>query len=351
MRNAFFMLARTAPVVCFFVVILGAWVRLTDAGLGCPDWPGCYGVLTVPQTEEQLARAEQFRPDRAVDIGAAWREMIHRYLAGILGLMTLALAVLAIVNRRDPEQPVALPVGLLALIIFQSLLGMWTVTLLLKPLIVMLHLLGGLTTLGGLFLLARMARHTPRPPREGLGLRRLGIAGLAVLVVQIALGGWTSTNYAALACPDFPTCQTQWWPDMDFNEAFIMWRGLGVDYEHGILDGEANTAIHMTHRIGAVIASAVLLWLATAALRRSDSRRVHRAAWLMTAALVAQVSIGILIVLYSLPLGLATAHNGMAALLLLAVINLNFTLRRMPVDAIPAKSTPAGTASVSAAPA
>lgn len=340
MRNAFFQLARAATVLCFFVIIIGGWVRLTDAGLGCPDWPGCYGVLTVPQTEEQMARAEGFRPDRAVDIGAAWREMYHRYVAGLLGLMVLALAVIAVINRRDPAQPVILPIVLLALIIFQSLLGMWTVTLLLKPLIVMLHLLGGLATFSLLFLLARIARHAPRPAREGQGLRRLAAAGLAVLVVQIALGGWTSTNYAALACPDFPTCQGQWWPDMDFQEAFIMWRGLGIDYEHGILDGRANTAIHMTHRIGAVIASAVLLWLAFAALRRSDSRRVHRAAWLMTGALVAQVTIGILIVLYSLPLGLATAHNGMAALLLLAVINLNFTLRRTPVT-VPARNTAA----------
>jgi heme a synthase len=331
MRNGFFTLARIATLLCLCVVVLGAWVRLTDAGLGCPDWPGCYGVLTVPQTEAQLQLAEQFRPDRAVDVGAAWREMAHRYVAGILGLTILALAVIALVNRRDPAQPVVLPVALLALVIFQSLLGMWTVTLLLKPLIVMLHLLGGLSTLTLLFLLARMPGHEPRAPLEGRGLRRVVAAGLAVLVMQVALGGWTSTNYAALACPDFPTCQTQWWPDMDFQEAFIMWRGLGVDYEHGVLDGRANTAIHMTHRIGALVASAVLLWGVFMALRRSRSERVRLAAWLVSGALLAQVSIGVLIVLLGLPLGLATAHNAMAALLLLAVVNFNFTLRRTPV--------------------
>ncbi|MCC5867634.1 MAG: COX15/CtaA family protein [Gammaproteobacteria bacterium] len=330
MRNSFYTLARVGTVVCLCVVVLGAWVRLTDAGLGCPDWPGCYGVLTVPQSEDELLRAEQFRPDRAVDVGAAWREMIHRYLAGILGLMVLAMAVIAVLNRRDAQQPVVLPQALLVLIIFQSLLGMWTVTLLLKPLIVMLHLLGGLATLTLLFLLARMPRQQPRRPPAEKGLRRLAIAGLAVLVVQIALGGWTSTNYAALACPDFPKCQTQWWPDMDFSEGFVMWRGLGIDYEHGVLDGEANTAIHMTHRMGALVASAVLIWLAITAWRRSRDARVHTAAWLMSAALVAQLTIGILIVLLGLPLSLATAHNAMAALLLLAVVNLNITLRRAP---------------------
>ncbi len=330
MRNAFYMLARIGTLVCLCVVVLGAWVRLTDAGLGCPDWPGCYGVLTVPQTEEELLRAEEFRPDRAVDVGAAWREMIHRYLAGILGLMVLAMAVIAIVNRRDEHQPVALPLALLALIVFQSLLGMWTVTLLLKPLIVMLHLLGGMTTLALLFVIARMPGQRPRHPPGEQGLRRLAIAGLAVLVVQIALGGWTSTNYAALACPDFPTCQTQWWPDMDFAEGFILWRGLGIDYEHGVLDGEANTAIHMTHRMGALVATGVLLWLAFSAWWRSPDRGVHTGAWLMSAALVAQLTIGILIVLLGLPLSLAAAHNGMAALLLLSVVNLNITLRRVP---------------------
>ncbi len=330
MRNTFFMLARIGTLVCLCVVVLGAWVRLTDAGLGCPDWPGCYGVLTVPQTEEEMLRAEAFRPDRAVDVGAAWREMIHRYLAGILGLMVLAMAVIALFNRREARQPVVLPVALLALIIFQSLLGMWTVTLLLKPLIVMLHLLGGLATLTLLFLLARMPGLQQRDVPAQRGLRRLAGAAVAVLVVQIALGGWTSTNYAALACPDFPTCQAQWWPEMDFAEAFVMWRGLGVDYEHGVLDGEANTAIHMTHRMGAVVASTVLVWLAISAWRGSPDRRVHTAAGLMSLALAAQLTIGILIVVLGLPLSLAAAHNGMAALLLLALVNLNITLRRVP---------------------
>ncbi len=325
----FHRLAGTATLLTLVVIVLGAWVRLTDAGLGCPDWPGCYGGLTVPQGEEQLARAEQFRPDRAVDIGAAWREMIHRYAAGLLGLLVLGLAVIALVNRRDPEQPVALPLFLVALVIFQSLLGMWTVTLLLKPAIVMAHLVGGMTTLALLFLLWRRHRHRPRPEREGL--RTWAATGLAVLIVQIMLGGWTSTNYAALACPDLPLCQGQLWPqDMDFGEAFIMWRGLGVDYEYGVLDGPASTAIHMTHRIGAIITLLVLGGLAITALRRGADSRVRTGGALTLAALLAQFAIGLAIVWLHLPLGLATAHNGVAALLLLAALNLNFVLRREP---------------------
>jgi cytochrome c oxidase assembly protein subunit 15 len=249
--ESFNRLALASTVLTLIVVILGAFVRLNDAGLGCPDWPGCYGHLTVPQAEESVRRAAErweSTPLARADerwLAKAWKEMAHRYVAGILGLMVFALAVMAWRNRRHPRQPVKLPLFIAVLIVFQALLGMWTVTLLLKPAIVLLHLFGGLATLALLWLLYLRTR--PEPPeavaRASGGLRRLSVVALAVLVLQIGLGGWTSTNYAALACPDFPTCQGQWWPETDFVEGFTLWRELGVDYEFGVLEGPARTAI------------------------------------------------------------------------------------------------------------
>lgn len=309
-------------VLALVVVVLGAYVRLSDAGLGCPDWPGCYGHLVLPGDELARANAQTAFPDRELVAGKAWREMIHRYAASTLGFSIVLAAVFAWLNRRSPRQPVALPFILLGVVCFQGLLGMWTVTLLLKPLIVMGHLLGGLTTLGLLvwLLLEERRRNADRQPRALAGPV---LAGLLVLTGQIALGGWTSSNYAALACPDVPTCQGQWWPDeANFAEGFVLWRGLGVNYEFGVLDAPSRVAIHYTHRLGAMVTLAVLVAVGLWARRRARAATVRTAANLVLAAVVAQVSIGVGIVWFGLPLPLATAHNGMAALLLLATINL-----------------------------
>lgn len=309
-------------VLALVVVVLGAYVRLSDAGLGCPDWPGCYGHLVLPGDELARANAQTAFPDRELVAGKAWREMIHRYAASTLGFSIVLAAVFAWLNRRSPRQPVALPFILLGVVCFQGLLGMWTVTLLLKPLIVMGHLLGGLTTLGLLvwLLLEERRRNADRQPRALAGPV---LAGLLVLTGQIALGGWTSSNYAALACPDVPTCQGQWWPEeANFAEGFVLWRGLGVNYEFGVLDAPSRVAIHYTHRLGAMVTLAVLVAVALWARRRARAAAVRTAANLVLAAVVAQVSIGVGIVWFGLPLPLATAHNGMAALLLLATINL-----------------------------
>ena len=321
--------ARLLPVataLAFGVVVLGAWVRLTDAGLGCPDWPGCYGTLPVPQTEAELATAEAVYPERPVETQKAWNEMIHRYFAGTLGLLVFAIVVLAWRARRhDDAHPVVLPSILGALITFQALLGMWTVTLLLKPAIVMSHLLGGMCTLGLLFWLTLRARRggTKRAPSN---TRRLALAAGLLVLVQIGLGGWTSTNYAALACPDIPTCQGQWWPETDFSEAFVFWRGLGIDYEGGVLDGAARAAIHLTHRIGAIVVT-LALFLLGLKLLRSGEMQLRRAAVIMWSALCLQIAIGIGIIEWSLPLWLATSHNGGGALLLLAMLFLNYETR------------------------
>jgi len=321
------LLVPAATLLTLCVVVLGAWVRLTDAGLGCPDWPGCYGTLTVPKTAAQMDYAAGAFPERPVDHGKAWREMIHRYFAGALGLLVFAIAAAAWANRRDPQQPVRLPLALAGIIIAQSLLGMWTVTLLLKPFIVTLHLLGGLTTLGLLFWLT-LDVFRPRPGiRVSHRLPALGLAGLLLLGVQITLGGWTSTNYAALACPDFPTCQTRWWPEMNFAQGFRPWHGLGIDYEGGILDSPARTAIHYVHRVGAVVVTLALGGLALAALGGGRAPALRRAGALLLGALAVQVAIGIGIIHYSLPLSLATAHNAGAALLLLALLNYHHLVR------------------------
>ena len=359
MKTSFARLARIGTLLALLVVVIGAWVRLTDAGLGCPDWPGCYGQLVV--TESTREAAEAF-PERPLDVGKAWREMIHRYLATGLGLICLIMAGVAWFNRRDPEQPTRLAYVLLAVVIFQGLLGMWTVTLLLQPVIVMAHLLGGLTTLGLLFwlgdwrralssmasgaftLTANRASGTmagpgasttsgpitglengpapePAAARAAAALRRLALAGATVLVVQIALGGWTSANYAALACPDFPTCQTRWWPPVtDFREGFVLWRELGVDYEGGVLDNPARVAIHFSHRLGAIAATIVLGLLGWTMARRPRLRPDGIA---VLGALGVQLVLGASIIIYSVPLSIAVAHNGVAALLLLAVLNAN----------------------------
>jgi cytochrome c oxidase assembly protein subunit 15 len=312
-------LLATAVALC--VIVLGAWVRLSHAGLGCPDWPGCYGHLTVGEAIENAAHANAAYPDRPLEADKAIKEMVHRYFASGLGLLILAIAVLAWMNRRDPAQPMRLPGILVALVVFQGLLGMWTVTLLVKPLIVTAHLVGGLTTMSLLWWLALRVDRTTRPPGEQ-GLRRLAVLGLAVLAVQIMLGGWVSTNYSALACPDFPTCQRSFWPQMDFRDAFILWRGLGIDYEGGVLDHPARVAIHFVHRIGAVVTALMLGFLAWRATRTGQSRAVRVAGGALAALLCVQWTIGPVMVLKALPLPLATAHNAVAALLVLAVVAL-----------------------------
>jgi heme a synthase len=330
-------LALAGVVLAFGVVVLGAWVRLSNAGLGCPDWPGCYGHLTADDAAQNADAINQAFPQRPFTYHKAIKEMVHRYFAGGLVLVILALAGLAIANRRDPQQPVALPLALVALVFLQALLGMWTVTLLLKPLIVVLHLLGGLTTLallawlagGHSSFLATDASQSPAAPemRNVPVLKTLALTGLIVLGLQIALGGWTSSNYAALACPDFPTCQNAYWPQMDVKDAFVLWRGLGIDYEGGVLDHPARVAIHFVHRLGALVTALVLGFLSFAAIRTGPTRAVRLAGVALGAILVCQLILGPIMVIRALPLALATAHNAVAALLLLAVVALNRQLR------------------------
>jgi len=316
-----------ATALALVVVVMGAWVRLSDAGLGCPDWPGCYGSLIVPSEAEHVSAAEEAFPERPLEASKAWKEMIHRYAASTLGFSIMLIALLAWLNRKDPAQAVKVPIALFFLVCFQGLLGMWTVTLLLKPLIVMGHLLGGLSTLGLLFWLVLENRY-PKQAGKTYTVPKAAVAALAVLICQLALGGWTSSNYAALACPDLPTCVGQWWPEeADFAEGFVMWRGLGVDYEFGILDTPARVAIHFTHRLGAILAFLFIVFAAHKYMR-GGTPRMKTAAALALVALTAQISLGLATVWFGLPLLVATSHNMVAALLLLSVINLNHAALR-----------------------
>ena len=309
------------------VIVFGAYVRLTDAGLGCPDWPGCYGFVTVPQTAEDYLSVEENFPGEIVDEGKAWREMIHRYIASLLGFLILLMFLKDFFSFRKDEgslKDLKLSGVLLALVIFQGMLGMWTVTLKVHPLVVTAHLIGGLTTLSLLFFYYRSIE---TDSEKFISTPNVLFVGLSILILQIILGGWTSTNYAALGCPDLPLCYGEVWPsNMDFEEGFLKWQEVGVNYEGGQLSPSGRTAIHFVHRLGAIVA---LIALGLIGLRylKHTSDRVRGASILMLIALSAQLAIGILMVWFGIPLFLATAHNAFAALLLLSFINLLYTVK------------------------
>ena len=332
MTSTLHKLAVFTAVVAFTVIVLGAFVRLSHAGLGCPDWPGCYGQLTWPADPHEVTQAARDFPERPVEMHKAWKEMVHRYLAGVLVLLVVAINFLSWKAENRGKGLRALAATLLALILFQAALGMWTVTLKLLPLVVMGHLLGGLATFSLLLWLAWKSSGTgSRVTLGGLAPFRFAIlTGLAVLVIQLALGGWTSANYAALACPDFPSCQGSMWPEADFAEGFVVWREIGVDYEGGVLDMQARVAIQMAHRVGALI---TLVLLGVLALRLIRIRAVRQDGLVLGALLLAQVILGIQNVVWQLPLMNAVAHNAMGALLLAMMLWLTYRSALRPATA------------------
>jgi len=314
----FLNLTKLTIAVAFVVIVLGAYTRLSHAGLGCPDWPGCYGRMLLPADETEILNEAVLYPERPYEQGKAWKEMIHRYVAGALGLLILGLGVMAWSRRNTSGQSVLIPVSLIGLVIFQALLGMWTVTLLLKPIIVMGHLLGGMTIL--LLLVWVLLSHQAAMkggnyPGESGRLYPWAIFGLIIVYLQISLGGWTSANYAALICPDLPSCQGQWWPNMNFSEGFKPWRGLGVNYEFGVLDTQARTAVHVSHRIGAVL---TLFIVGAKAIRciQDSNLKIKRTGTVLLLVLLTQFSLGIANILFVLPIAVAVTHNAVASLLL-----------------------------------
>ncbi|HQQ62058.1 MAG TPA: COX15/CtaA family protein [Pseudomonadales bacterium] len=333
-RKPSFYLAVFATTLALLVVLLGVFTRLKHAGLGCPDWPTCYGHLWVPNTPEEINAANQSFAATPVETDKTWPEQIHRIFVGGLSVFVLLLAGAAIRFRDHAAQPFKLPLLLLAVIVVQALFGMWTVTLKLWPQVVTGHLLGGFATLSLLGLLAqRLGNFSWQLDMEAWQsvrkLRVLSAVALLVVIAQIALGGWTSSNYAALACPDLPMCQNQWLPAMDIRQGFDVFQHIGPNYLGGRLDNQARVAIHLAHRIGAVVTTCTLLLVITGLLV-SGVRQARGMAAVIGCLLCLQVCLGVSNVLFALPLPVAVAHNGVGALLLLAIVTLNhrvFTAR------------------------
>ena len=326
-------LLKVSLVLVVIVIVLGSYTRLTDAGLGCPDWPGCYGFMAVPHAPDSVAEAEARFPERPVDHFKAWNEMIHRYAAGLLGLLVLTIAGLAIKRQRQlpagaaGTRPFKLPLFLAALIIFQALLGMWTVTMMLQPAIVMAHLLGGFSTFSLLALLYLREQQplAPHPP-QGLprGLFTLAWVTFAVVVLQVALGGWVAANYAALACTELPVCEGNWRERLDFAGAFSI--PPAEDYEFGVHSYAERMTMHVSHRFGAVLVILAIMALSVQLLRHRLGQVYDRLAWSLLALLVIQVILGVTNVVATLPLKVAVAHNAVGAFMTVTLVVLLYFL-------------------------
>lgn len=313
-------LVTSSIVLAMLVILLGAYTRLTDAGLGCPDWPGCYGFLKVPQQAHHIEQAQALFPERPVESHKAWNEMIHRYFAGTLGLLILAIFLFSLKQKR-----LLMPSLLLGLVIFQAALGMWTVTLALHPVIVMGHLLGGFTLLSLLAVYWWQLQPAPLVVVKN-SLKLLFWPVLLVLAAQIALGGWTAANYAALACIQLPVCEAGWTNQLNFDEAFSL--HLGYDnYEYGVMSQSARATVHVMHRVGAVITLFVVAAYAIA-LWRNSSGLIKTLSLVVLALLVLQFSLGLANVVLHLPLANAVAHNFVAANLVMCLVVIGYLLHR-----------------------
>ncbi|MCR8923842.1 COX15/CtaA family protein [Dasania sp. GY-MA-18] len=330
-RKPGFKLALFGTVLAVFVLGLGAFTRLADAGLGCPDWPGCYGHMFWPDTATEVEKANQLFPDTPVEHDKTWPEMVHRYFASALGLISIILVALAF-KYRSPEQPFKLPLFMLGFIILQGMFGMWTVTLKLWPQIVTAHLLGGFTTFSLYWLLTlRLSNNPWQLPKDVYqkvtALKKWALLGLIIVACQVALGGWTTSNYAAVACPDLPTCQNQWLPAMNFSQGFDIFQAIGPNYLGGTMDNESRIAIHFSHRIGAIITSVYLIILAMMMLRLGPRSPTQRMAKIVIIMLSLQVLLGLGNIIFKFPLAIAVAHNLGGALLLLVMVTLNYQVQ------------------------
>ena len=310
-----------AVILAVFVVAVGAYTRLADAGLGCPDWPGCYGFLTVPEAVADVSLAEARYPDAPVEVTKAWWEMGHRYIAGALLLLVFAIFVVAWRGRQE-NTPTTFMSVLLVIILCQAAFGAWTVTLKLWPQVVTAHLLGGFTTLSLLWLVLLRQGVFPSIHRGLPAPGKHAVIALVAVIGQIALGGWVSSNYAALACYDFPSCDGSYTPTIDLAEGFNIFQGVGPSYLGGLMDNEARKAIHWVHRLSAIGVAIIVVSLAWRLMRAN-----RLIALTMVAVLFAQIALGILNVVWVLPLFNATLHNVGGALLLITLVTVNFAPR------------------------
>lgn len=322
-------LVFVSVLLALVVVVLGAYTRLTHAGLGCPDWPTCYGLIDVPESAEQIALAEKAYPQSQVEPSKAWNEMIHRYFAGTLGVLILAIAFISFKNRAQGT-PLRLPLLILVVVIFQAALGMWTVTMKLMPIVVMAHLLGGFTTLSLLFLLYLRLK-PDRINRSDFSIKKYGrfaLLGIVLLTGQIALGGWTSSNYAALSCVELPICQSGWQEQMNFENSFDLIPPERESYEFGHLSHDERVTIHVVHRFGAIAITIYLTWLLLMIYFKAQTSTFKTSAVVVGIALFTQLSLGVSNIWFSLPLSVAVGHNLIAACLMLTLIALTYRLRR-----------------------
>ena len=321
-------LTLAALLLCLVLIPLGAYVRLNDAGLGCPDWPGCYGHFGVPTKDHHVEAANAACPDRPVEAHKGWKEMIHRYIASALGLVIIGLLVTGWRGRKA-GLPWKLPAAMLVWVLLQGALGAFTVTWKVMPLIVTAHLLGGMVMFALTWLLWLRGREEARPRLASPAIfKPLATAALLLLAVQIVLGGWTSTNYAAVACPEFPACAYgELWPrEPNYVEAFRLWHPQGQyqSYEFGVLDQPTRQTIHAVHRLGAVIIGSILIGLGFVFALRGGDRRWKGLGFSLVGMTVLQIVLGISTVHFGLPLAVATAHNAGAMLLLMVLLSINF---------------------------
>jgi cytochrome c oxidase assembly protein subunit 15 len=317
----------------FDLVMFGGFTRLTDSGLGCPDWPGCYGQANPLQAHVAISAAQTAMPTGPVTASKAWVEMINRYLAMAVGVLIVAQMFIAwrrwrkSVGQASRFSP-GIPTALFGLVCLQGAFGAWTVTLKLQPIVVTTHLLLGLSLLGVLAWLAAQQEEPVPLTADAAALRMPALLALALLVLQIALGGWVSTNYATLACTDFPMCQGQWLPQMDFANAYTLWRDLGKTGGGDFLPFAALTAIHFVHRTFAFVVIACGGWVGYRALQVDATAKIGR--WLLLALLL-QLLTGVSTIYLKWPLLLAVAHNGGAALLVVLLVMLNYRTRNPAV--------------------
>ncbi|MGQ3888087.1 COX15/CtaA family protein [Legionella sp. CNM-1927-20] len=320
-----------AVVLALMVVMLGAYTRLTNAGLGCPDWPGCYGHLVLPSAKQELTKAQLQYPEMPIESNKAWTEMVHRYAAGLLALFIFTIGFYNLrLLYKDRAQAKLLPIILMLLVLFQAALGMWTVTLKLLPIVVMAHLLGGILIFSLLLRLRIQLSHPPTSSQQLLLWHFWISLGVGLIFCQIALGGWVSANYAGIACIGFPQCNGQWLPPLHLAEGFYLFSPVGANYQGGLLENEVRITIQFIHRLGALIVAIYMISLAALILWQVKDKAMRALAALIILLIFIQITLGALNVIYLLPLSIAVAHNGIAALLLATSLSMfYFTQRRI----------------------
>ena len=332
----FFRLAAFAAAYALVLIAIASWGRANDAGLGCPDWPGCYGRLFAPQTAQEFNEARSFFPRQAPEEEKMLKDTLQRYFSGALGLLMFPLLKLGWqLKKHVRRQQVLIPALVFVLVFAQVLFGIVTVKLQHKPLVTMLNLAAGLAILGLLWWIVLREQRFWRPVTEAplATLKRLrprALVGLLLVIAQLLLGGWVSANYVGMVCPDFPTCQASYWPNMDFLNGFVLWRDIGINYDGVLLNLEASTAVHMAHRVGALITVLYVGWLALHTIRLGARNNLCRYGLLILILLIGSLTLGIITVLMHLPVVLVVAHSTLAALLILSLVTLNHVVRPRP---------------------